>query len=342
MTIMTKYLQILFLLLCPLTLMSCNDDDGSQRQQPAKSNAATIMRKLWVTSPINDVAARMALYDSIQAYADGCSAAVFKQYLTTDNITAAAIDAALPAMACYNEAFEKVKREVQTAQVAEGSALIWLLYNMGYVVKTPTATFAVDLYHRRAAELEPLLDFACFTHEHQDHYSRALMEAMTRQGKPVLSNFYSPTGGYEYCSRLAKDYEIKGIKVHSFLTDHNNNLKNFVSVFQFDCGTAGGGLNIAHSGDSNFQPSQFRFNATPDVYILRYAVNALTENNIVGGVVSPKYVLLSHVLELSHDGVANSRWTLRMGLERAAAIDCQQTYMPFWGDRMTWDGNSLK
>lgn len=340
---MKKYLHIIFLLLCPLALLSCNDDDEQIVPKPVTSNAANIMQKLWATSPVsNDNSARAALYDSIQGYADDCSANLFKQYLTTDSMTAKAMETYLSAYICYQSAFEKIKTEIQTTQVAQGTAVIWLLYNMGYVVKTPAATFAIDLYHRHAAELEPYLDFACFTHNHQDHYSTALMEAMSEKGKPVLSNFYSPVNSYEYCSTVAKDYEINGIKVHTFITDHNSSLKNFVTVYQFDCGVNAGNLNLAHSGDSNFTPSQFQFNATPDVYIPRYAVNALTENNIVGNVIRPKYVLLSHILELSHDGVANSRWTLKMGLERAASINCDHTYMPFWGDRMTWDGKTLK
>ena len=33
----------------------------------------------------------------------------------------------------------------------------------------------------------------------------------------------------------------------------------------------------------------------------------------------------------------SSRCTLEQGLTRAAQLDCDKTYMPFWGEKMIWD-----
>ena len=79
-----------------------------------------------------------------------------------------------------------------------------------------------------------------------------------------------------------------------------------------------------------------------DVYIPRYAPNELTENNVIGKVFTPKYVLLSHILELSHADPDSSRWTLEQGLTRAAQLDCDKTYMPFWGEKMIWENGKLE
>jgi len=51
--------------------------------------------------------------------------------------------------------------------------------------------------------------------------------------------------------------------------------------------------------------------------------------------------LLSHILELAHAGVDESRWSLDMALERASKINCEQTYVPMWGEKLVWKNNKL-
>ena len=46
------------------------------------------------------------------------------------------------------KSFDKVCKEVHKTKVKEGTVAVWLLYNMGYIVKTPTATFGIDLYSK--------------------------------------------------------------------------------------------------------------------------------------------------------------------------------------------------
>ena len=46
------------------------------------------------------------------------------------------------------KSFDKVCKEVRTTKVKQGTIAVWLVYNMGYIVKTPTATFAIDLYSK--------------------------------------------------------------------------------------------------------------------------------------------------------------------------------------------------
>ncbi len=52
--------------------------------------------------------------------------------------------------------------------------------------------------------------------------------------------------------------------------------------------------------------------------------------------------LLSHILELSHTDPDSSRWTLKQGLTRVSLLDCANTYMPFWGEKLTWKDGVLK
>ena len=67
-----------------------------------------------------------------------------------------------------------------------------------------------------------------------------------------------------------------------------------------------------------------------------------TENNVLGKLFTPKYALLSHILELSHADPSTSRWTLEQGLNRASKLDCAHSCMPFWGERLIWKNHKLE
>lgn len=84
--------------------------------------------------------------------------------------------------------FARVLAEIDSCQVGEIPA-VWLIYNMGYIVKTRESLFSIDLNHRRDLELAPKLDFALITHNHDDHYREPFYRAMDRAGKTVVTNF---------------------------------------------------------------------------------------------------------------------------------------------------------
>ncbi len=321
-----------------------SNDYGWEMPQQKVSEAPKTLSRLWETSPMDaDLSDREAIFDEIQGYADNCAASTFKSFLSGEDWLANSLVKYEDILACYNSAFDRVLEGVKNDKPASGEVHLYLLYNMGYVIKTASGCFAVDIFHRRAAELEPYLDFMCITHIHQDHKSEELIAAMQKAGKPVLQNFLE-TPGYAYTSDVAKDYEIGNFAIHTFITNHNNDAnKNVpITVFQIDCGEDSGHFKVMHSGDSNFIASQFDVTSDIDVYIPRYAPNELTENNVIGKVFTPKYVLLSHILELSHTDPDSSRWTLKQGLTRASLLDCDNSYMPFWGEKLIWKDGALK
>lgn len=323
-------------------LCSCGGKEFTYTAPPPETNPAPeLMERLWTTtSPLQPDAARTTLFGSIQQWADACSHTIFKQYLTASAAVAATYEKHEPAYAAYGHAFDRVLEQVKTTTPEPDSGVIWLLYNMGYVVKTPSGCFGIDLCHRYAEQLAPYLDFLCITHNHQDHYDKALIAAMQRDGKPVLSNYLAAG---PYTATTTADYRIGSFRIHSFVTNHNNGSTNIpVTVFQVMCGEDADGLVLMHSGDSNFRPDQFEVTERIDIYIPRYAPNELTENNVIGKVFTPRYVLLSHVLELTHADPADSRWTLEQGLLRASKLDCERSYMPFWGEKLTWKNQKLE
>ena len=333
---------MLLLSIASFSVISCGKDsgtpdagtDGGQKAVPQ------VMQELWETSAADtDLTERKAVFDGLQDYADACSDLTFKSYLEADDRLASSLEDATEILGCYDAAFQRVLDGIRNETPAQGEVHIWMLYNMGYVIKTPSGCFAIDIYHRRGAELATCLDFCASTHVHQDHRCDALADAMTEAGKPVLSNYLSSDS--KWTSTVDKDWEIGNFRIHSFITDHNNGSSNVpVTVYQITCGEDTGNFVLLHSGDSNFKAKDFVVTEDIDVYIPRYAPNALTENNVIGKVFSPGYVLLSHILELSHADPSESRWTLEQGLERASLLDCDRTWMPFWGEKLVWkDGN---
>jgi hypothetical protein len=347
-----KCRYIFILLVCSIVWNGCGDNNGDTPEPlkpPIQSEASQTMQKLWGTSPFAMNISRQEAFNKIQQYADNCPMAYFKTYLKSLDETCESKEKIDPVLTCYRMAFDRVLEGIKSEKVENGKVVIWMLYNMGYVVKTPSGCFGIDIYHRWAKKLEPYLDFLCVTHNHQDHYSEDLIEAMFDANKPVLSNYLKKGTGYIYTSTVTKNYTIGKFSIRTAITDHNTSSdgKNFITLFRFDCGDDTGNFSLLHVGDTNFQTSQFgNVQGAVDVLIPRYAPvpHGLDENNIIGtgsGQVEPSYVLLSHILELGHDGVENSRWPLDMALERASKINCEKTYVPMWGEKLVWKNGNL-
>ncbi len=104
---------------------------------------------------------------------------------------------------------ERVFAEVAAAKVPDGSLRLWRIYNMGYIIKGPTHTVAIDITARPKfydvvegrfmpdtnvvvwceadwKRLANLADMIFVTHPHGDHYDRAGIAAFVAAGKPVV------------------------------------------------------------------------------------------------------------------------------------------------------------
>ena len=346
---MSKLLRMILLLVALAFMASaaCSSSDNESETSRDQEAAPSLMDEVWGTSAIDDdLTTRKAVFAKIQTAADACSASTFSSYLSGGSTLGTSLEKSVPIIGCYNEAFDKVLREVKEVQPAQGEVVLWMLYNMGYVVKTFDGAFAIDIFHRRSAELAPYIDFYAMTHIHNDHKSIPLAEAMVAAGKPVLSSFFN--GGSKnrpYLSETDADYTLGAFYVHSFITNHNNSAMDNVpvTVFKVDCGDGANHCILIHSGDSNFRPEQFESvqGNIVDIYIPRYAPNALTENQIIGTIINPSFCLLSHILELTHKDPSSSRWTLEQGLERASKLNCSHSYMPFWGEKLVWKNKQI-
>ena len=99
-----------------------------------------------------------------------------------------ALYAKWPVLRRYDDAFLKVMREIEEAEVTERPA-VWYVYNMGVIVKTPKSLFSIDLSHRLSTMLADKFDFVIITHNHFDHYTEKLYQAMNSRHKTVIQNF---------------------------------------------------------------------------------------------------------------------------------------------------------
>lgn len=334
------YIELLLVLF--LLATGCSGNQETEPEPiPTENEAKKVMEQLWSTSSLSYTGEREEAFQAIQSYADQCTSTYFNNYLKSLDEAAGNREKYDPILTCYRLAFDKVLEEVQTTQVEEGTTVIWMLYNMGYLIKTSGGCFGIDINHRYAEKLEPYLDFLCVTHNHSDHYSEELIEKMFQQNKPVLSNYLKSGEGYPYTATATSVYTIGNFHITTNINDHNTSLRNFVTTFQVDCGSRGGNLVLMHVGDSNYEPAQYHIMKPVDIFIARYAPNALHENRVIGEKVTPTYVFMSHILELAHAGVDESRWSLEMGLERAAHIHCDNTLLPFWGEKLVWKNGIL-
>ena len=247
--------------------------------------------------------------------------------LTPDEV-ARAVEAQ-PILYFYEAAFDKVKREVETAPVASGTAVLWHVYNMGYVVKTHDACFALDLHHRRSEELIPRLDFLVVTHDHTDHKTARLLESFAKTGRPVISNFYPHTG----FSATPRTLKLGSVILHTCITDHNRKLVDFVQPCEIELPGKDRKIVIFTGGDT-FDPMQFQMhNPEVDVFIVHPRVGLVVTE--AQKIVNPRLTLISHLLEMHHYH-DQWRWGFDVGFDELAKSRAagRAAAIPLWGDRI--------
>ena len=277
----------------------------------------------------NFTAERRAAMGEMQTYIDTFTHTLFNEYLATPEGTdkERGIEG-WGLMKYYNMAFEKVLAEVPATEVKKGEVVVWQLYNMGYIVKTQTQCFGVDVYHKHAERLAPMIDFMMITHNHADHQWKPLIAEMERQGKAVYSNFMD--NGYKVST--GDEFTVGNISVKVTTVDHNATLKNFVNTYEINCYASKGkkGYVMFFSGDAhNYE--QLNPTTAVDVFIPHLAVGL----NMAEAVkkIAPKEVLMSHILELGHS-INKWRWSYEYGLNECEKLQREGVYLPVWGEKI--------
>ncbi|MBO4512354.1 MAG: hypothetical protein J5746_06280 [Victivallales bacterium] len=240
-----------------------------------------------------------------------------------------AIYARLPILYYYDAAFDKVLASAANQQVPEGKVLLMHLYNLGYVVKTPTQCFGIDIHHRQAERLVPHLDFCLVTHNHSDHYTLKFLTAMNKVGKKIYSNFFPSYDAYIRAS--SRRIEIGDLTLRSYQSDHNPHLPGFVIPFEIICHNSTAPCVIYTSGDS-CNPKQLRHKSDEITFHIVHPYVGLDVVEAYTTTVKSKTVLISHLQEFHHRK-EQWRWTYKDGLAAANRLNAigANTIVPLWG-----------
>ena len=237
-----------------------------------------------------------------------------------------------------HQSFEKVRKELSKTKVKEGTVAVWLLYNMGYIVKTPTATFAIDLYSKYTDRLLDVIDFGMITHAHGDHNNRAFTEGMAKRGKPVLAAF-DIKDVEEMRVEDGGVYKFGDITVRVTIGDHNKKkLRNFVASYEVDCGANTNNTVIYHTGDS-CDYKQLNPSGQVDIFIPHMRVGLNIQSAI--DKFHPRHVFLSHLQELGHR-ITKWRWTFDDALKDKKRLKHDHLWIPCWGERVIYNRNDWK
>jgi hypothetical protein len=278
--------------------------------------------------------ARRQRMQAIQAAADALSASTYLKYFRSwiSSVTVAdTLEQEYLVLSYLRAATQQAVRDIRSTQVKEGVA-VWYLYNMGYVFKTPDACFGIDLHFRDAAALAEDLDFLLTTHEHHDHFTASLLDAMISAGKPVVTRWYPGS----LLVTEPTEFTFGSVRVKVDIGDHHRHLPvvswNNMLMFQIDCENAGSTYTIYHSGDGN------RFKKMrPDKPVDLFVVHVQLPMDVTDAIsyLNPRQTIVSHVLELSHSAgfPLPLRWSFDFAFKKLERIDENEAIILTWGER---------
>ena len=241
-----------------------------------------------------------------------------------------------PVQQFFHAQLERALTAIENAHVTQG-AMIWKLYNMGFIVRTQTATIAFDLVRGDSAKAQGFAlsdeimnrfvaqcDALFISHRHDDHVDERVAQAFLDQGKPVVAppEVWADKPVGQGITRLQREAHTlqslpiqKGtreLKVVVYPGHQMRNVQNNVSlVFTPE------GISFCHLGDQINEGDFMEDYAWIDEVAKHQRVDVLIPNcwtneiyRIVQGF-DPKLVIPGHENEMGHP------------------IDDR---VPFWGD----------
>ncbi len=218
---------------------------------------------------------------------------------------------------------EKVTEELKD-DVSTGAA-IWMMYNHGFLVKTPQVVFAFDLLDGYSgfsthlpAELVNQIEVLFISHEHGDHYSPGIVDAVSANGGYVVIPAEDSYMG-NVPMAVGDSLTISGLHIKAHFGIHNAPVR----MYEVTCPN---GLKFLHTGDSSIQPEIDNV----DVLLL----NAWVEIREAIDIVKPRVVIPGHIQELGHRYIPGKS---RVIYEPVFRVDDQpiaaELQVMAWGER---------
>ena len=316
-------------------------------QPPHRPNTATpeykqmkesldrVREWLWDNPPngTNRVERRQRM-EILQMACDQLPASAYLQYRASWNDsekTAAAFEDEYLALSYLRNATRHAIQDFHATDVKQG-VVVWYLYNMGYLFKTPDACFGIDLHFRDAEDLVEDLDFLLITHGHGDHYTKSLLDAMITAGKPVITRWYPGS----IIVKHSGEFRFDTVRVKIDIGDHHFHIPvvgwNNMLMFQIDCGDAAHNYTIYHGGDGN----QFK-KMRPDKPVDLFIVHAQFPMDVTDAIhyLHPRLTILSHILELGHSPrfPLPLRCSFDAAFKKIRDINEDEAIILTWGER---------
>ena len=298
---------------------------------------------IYNTSCLEPTKARMQALNVMKAACDRVEPDIYQRFCARNNdIPTSELEEIYknyPALWWHDDAFRKILPEVLYTPALDGHPILWHVYNMGYVIKTSTSLFAIDLHHRLANLLVQYIVFAGITHNHDDHYTIPFADAVNKAGKPLITNFFSNScylnsdGQSGYSRETRRTLQFGDITVNTFESDHNRALRKFVQPIEIHCGVGKNERVILTSGDTCDAKQLSGCARHPDCYIVHPYVSL--DVSEAAKLLRPKMTLISHLQEFHHP-IHAARWTWRQGYEAAKKCwdEGYAAVVPAWGEKI--------
>jgi hypothetical protein len=252
--------------------------------------------------------------------------ATYRSYWKTSEPLAINLEKTNPILCYLSKATERSIDEMRTTKVTRG-AVIWKLYNMGYIVKTKDACFALDLNQRGSEALADILDFAVVSHIHGDHNNSQFLDAMIAAGKKVYTPFYKKGTLID----TVREFNFGEVNVRFTM---NKQAEVPVIVTQINCGPSANNYTIYHIGDARLLEE-----LNPTRHINLFILHIENAINTVQSVarVKPDVTVYDHVMELGH-AVDKWRWSYQYTYNKIKNRHPAKSWVLTWGERLEVGG----
>ncbi len=259
--------------------------------------------------------------------------------------------------------YKRALKGIRETEVISG-AVIWNIYNMSYVVKTPEITVAFDiirlpdslkregeeeLHKQLAKELTGLCDILFISHIHQDHADPFVAREFLLQNKQVISpsSVFRNEDFYERVCHLERDGKKVRMKVSSTGSEialriypgHQAVSADAAVENNFTIITFPNNITVAHSGDQSWGDDFVwidQIHKDLDIDLLMVNTWTAEPDRVVAGL-QPNTVLPGHINEMSHTIPGRiPYWKSYLTWQTAA---CEVIHL-FWGESYSYGINN--
>ncbi|MGA3288166.1 MAG: T9SS type A sorting domain-containing protein [Bacteroidota bacterium] len=240
----------------------------------------------------------------------------------------------------YTSMMEKVKTEIQT-QVVTGAS-IWLMYNDGYIVKTPEIVFAFDLiggysgWHTHLPlELIDQIKVLFISHNHSDHVDTAVIHRVIANGGfVVVPAENSDIGNISMAGN--DELTLQGLHIKAYIGLHSAPVR----MYEVTCPR---GLKVMHTGDNQTSETLPEVSNLDVLFLNAWVNEAGWEPASVGMCnsmikLNPKIMIPGHVQELAHNWIPGDPKYMGSRVSYQAIYQIQdpsvaaKTHAMIWGE----------